>query len=155
MLCQLLVGWLHPALTLCWDYFRPKHKDAKIFSKRSKPCHVCIHWIALTKYSQLSTHLPGFQHFSFFVLTKLATNNKRVKDVNIYIWCPHKYTSLSIDSWKSDAHGPEIYLLHTITFDLTVAIFDSPGAKMCDGLERADSSHIALDQRAICYDKLS
>ena len=37
-----------------------RHKD---FQKPSKPCHVGIHWIALTAYFQMSTHLPGFQSF--------------------------------------------------------------------------------------------
>ena len=40
------------------------HKD---FWKPCKPCHVGIHWIVLVEYSQMSTHLPGFQSFfSFF-----------------------------------------------------------------------------------------
>ena len=29
--------------------------------KTSKPCHIGIHSIALTEYSQMSAHLPGFQ----------------------------------------------------------------------------------------------
>ena len=40
--------------------------DAKIFEKSSKPCHVGIHWIALVEYSQMSTHIPGFQSLSRF-----------------------------------------------------------------------------------------
>ena len=34
----------------------------------SETCHVGIHWIALVEYSQMSTHVPGFQSFfrSFF-----------------------------------------------------------------------------------------
>ena len=36
------------------------HKD---FLKSSKPCHVGIHWIALAEYSEISTHMPGFQSF--------------------------------------------------------------------------------------------
>ena len=47
----------------CGGYFRPKHKNANIFEKTSKSCHVGIHWIALTGYSQMSTHMPGFQWF--------------------------------------------------------------------------------------------
>ena len=31
------------------------------FWKTSKPCHVGIHWIALAEYSQMSSHMPGFQ----------------------------------------------------------------------------------------------
>ena len=33
------------------------------FFKLFKPCHVSIHWIALTEYSQMSAHVPGFQSF--------------------------------------------------------------------------------------------
>ena len=36
----------------------------KDFLKSSKPCHVGIHWIALAEYSQMRTHVPGFQSFS-------------------------------------------------------------------------------------------
>ena len=53
------------------------------FLKASKPCPVGIHWEALAEYSQMSTHVPGFQSFfSFlhhFVLAKLATSSIRVK----------------------------------------------------------------------------
>ena len=35
----------------------------KTFQKPSKPCHVGSHWITLTEYSQMSTHLPGLQPF--------------------------------------------------------------------------------------------
>ena len=39
------------------------------FSKPSKPCHSGIHWIALAEYSQMSTHMPGFQgYFRFFCI---------------------------------------------------------------------------------------
>ena len=56
----------------------------KDFWKPFKPCHVGIHWIALAEYSQMSTHLPGFQLFFVFfvhgfVLAKLATIDIRVK----------------------------------------------------------------------------
>ena len=33
--------------------------------KASKPCHIVIHWVALTEYSQMSTHVRGFQSFFF------------------------------------------------------------------------------------------
>ena len=33
----------------------------------SNPCHVGIHWKALTEYSQMSTLVPGFQSFSVFL----------------------------------------------------------------------------------------
>ena len=38
-----------------------KEQGCKDFWKPSKPCQVGIHWIALAEYSQMSTHLPGFQ----------------------------------------------------------------------------------------------
>ena len=40
-----------------------KAQGCKDFPKTSKPCHVGIHWIALAEYSQMSTHVPGFQSF--------------------------------------------------------------------------------------------
>ena len=60
-----------------------KIQERKDFWKPSKSCHVGIHWIALTEYSQISTHLPGIpSFFSFFCiifgLTKLATSSTRV-----------------------------------------------------------------------------
>ena len=60
-----------------------KAQRRKDFGKPSKPCHVGIHWIALTEFFQLSTHLPGFQSFPgflhHFVLAKLAISSIRVK----------------------------------------------------------------------------
>ena len=48
----------------------PKAQGCKLFWKiknqKSKPCHVGIHWIALTEYSKMSTHLPGLQSFFRF-----------------------------------------------------------------------------------------
>ena len=44
-----------------------KEQGCKDFRNPPKPCHVGIHWIALTEYSQMSTHIPGFRSFfSFF-----------------------------------------------------------------------------------------
>ena len=40
-----------------------KAQRSKDFWKPSNPCHVGINWIALTEYSQMSTHLLGFQSF--------------------------------------------------------------------------------------------
>ena len=59
-----------------------KAQGCKDVRKPSKPCHVGIHWIALAEYSQMSTHLPGFQSFSsflhHFVLARLSTTSIRV-----------------------------------------------------------------------------
>ena len=35
-------------------------QKCKTLGKLSKPYHVGIHWKALTEYSQMSTHMPGF-----------------------------------------------------------------------------------------------
>ena len=53
------------------------------FLKPSKPCHVGIHCIALAEYSQMSTHVPGFQPFlrifaSFCTSHNLDTSSIRV-----------------------------------------------------------------------------
>ena len=46
-----------------------KTKGSKDFWKPSKPCCVGTHWISLTEYSQMSTHLPGFRpYFSVFCI---------------------------------------------------------------------------------------
>ena len=47
-------------------------------AQTSRPCLVGIHWIALTEYSQMSTHVLRFLHN--FVLAKLATSSIRVKN---------------------------------------------------------------------------
>ena len=43
-----------------------KLQGRKYFRKPLKPCHVGIHWNALTEYFHMSTHLPGFQSFFRF-----------------------------------------------------------------------------------------
>ena len=43
-----------------------KVQERKDFRKPSKPCHVGIHSMALTEYSQMSNHLPGFRSFFRF-----------------------------------------------------------------------------------------
>ena len=43
--------------------FATWQKDAKFFENNLKPCCVGIHWKALPEYSQMSTHLTGFQLF--------------------------------------------------------------------------------------------
>ena len=75
--CSVLFWLYYPFQS--WDYFRPRHKH---FWKTSKPCHVGIHQIALTEFSQMSTHLPGFRSFSVvfssLCIAKLATCSIRV-----------------------------------------------------------------------------
>ena len=40
-----------------------KDKRRKYFWKPYKPCRVGIHWISLTEYCQMRTHVPGFLSF--------------------------------------------------------------------------------------------
>ena len=58
-----------------------RHKD---FWKLSKPCHVGIHWIALLEYSQMSTHMPGFQSFFRFLGIFFSTNHRPGKRFSQY-----------------------------------------------------------------------
>ena len=44
-----------------------KAQRCKDFRKPSKPCCVGIHWIALAKFSEMSTRVPGFQSFFSFL----------------------------------------------------------------------------------------
>ena len=52
---------------------RLKHKDAKIFERPSKLCHVGIHLIALPEYSQMSTHVPE-SFFCFCIILYYYTS---------------------------------------------------------------------------------
>ena len=55
-------------------------QGCKDFLKQSKPCHVGTHSIALTDYSQMSTHVPGFQLFiRFFASLRSGQSSIRVK----------------------------------------------------------------------------
>ena len=69
----------------CWGYFRLKHRDAKIFRKSSKPCHVGIHWITrwvLSDEYLCARVLVISEVFASFCIAKSATCSIRV---NIYI----------------------------------------------------------------------
>ena len=55
-----------PLRVFCLIQTLPMLKNLKRFLNSSKPCHVGSHWIALAEYSQMSTHMPGFQSFSVF-----------------------------------------------------------------------------------------
>ena len=71
-----------PMLRLLWF----KSQGCKDFWKPSKPCHVGIHWTAFVEYSQMNTHVLGFQYFlrffALFVLAKLAISSIRVNPSN-------------------------------------------------------------------------
>ena len=59
--------------------------NEKIFENHlNTDCHVGSPWIAIVEYSQMSTHVTGFQsHFSFFdqfVTAKLATSSIKVNE---------------------------------------------------------------------------
>ena len=65
---------------------KSKAQGRKWHWKSSKPCHVGIHWKTLAKYSQMSTHVPGFQsffRFHNFVLAKLAASIIRAIQVQV------------------------------------------------------------------------
>ena len=79
----------------------PKHKVANC-----KPCDIGFHWIALTEYSQMSTHMPGFQLFSaflcHFVLAKLATSSIWVNYIGhvtdlCVLFCCFQIPSIHVD----------------------------------------------------------
>ena len=66
--------------------FSSKAQGYKAFRKPSRPCRIGIHWIALARYSQMSTHVPGFSVISLgflhhFGLAKLATSSIWVKEL--------------------------------------------------------------------------
>ena len=78
-----------------------KAQGCKDFWKSLKPCHVGIHWKALSEYSQMSTYVPRFPSFSgflhHFVLAKWATSSIRVnttgllllyyQELLLTVWC--------------------------------------------------------------------
>ena len=69
---HLLVLWIKVVLALEGLTLRmlrllfSKAKGRKDFWKSFKPCHVDIHLIALAEYSQMSTHMLGFQSYLRF-----------------------------------------------------------------------------------------
>ena len=64
-----------------------KAQGCKGLWKTSKPCHVGIHSIALAEYSQMNTHMPGFQSFFRFAnLTNTKWCKKPENDWNPGIW---------------------------------------------------------------------
>ena len=64
-------------------------QERKDFWKLSIPCHLGIHWIALTKYSQMSTMCQGFSNLSgfshHFALAKLATVSKGLESCDTFL----------------------------------------------------------------------
>ena len=62
MISHMLVAKETRVLTLVMLRLRLSEAQVcKDFFKRPKPCCVGIHWIALAEYSQMNTHVPGFQ----------------------------------------------------------------------------------------------
>ena len=62
---------LEVAFIICLRNVNPFNAEATLVQrtrkqKTFKPCHVGIHWIALTECSQMSTYVPGFQPFLGF-----------------------------------------------------------------------------------------
>ena len=98
----------------------PEAQGRKDFWKASNPCHVGIHWIALAEYSQMSTHMPGFQSFfrffHNFVAAKSASSSIKV---NAHIGQKHNYFK---NSWPFNAHSSLTILMKSLTLMLQVAI---------------------------------
>ena len=74
----------HHALTLpMLRLLISKAQGRKHFRNPFKPFHVGIHWNALTDYSLLNTHVPGFQScyrfLHLFVMAKLAASSIKVR----------------------------------------------------------------------------
>ena len=71
----------HPLTLSMLRLLLSKQHSCKVFWIPYKPCHASIHGKVLFEYSQMSTHMPGFQwFFSFcffhhFVLFKLVTSS--------------------------------------------------------------------------------
>ena len=64
--CIMCFFFLYTVFTLpMLRLLSTKAQGCKSFWKPSKPCHDGIHWKALAEYSQMSTHVTGFQSFSF------------------------------------------------------------------------------------------
>ena len=56
--------WVNPSNAETAFVQSTRHRS---FLKPSKPSHDGMHWITLSEYSQMSTHVPRFQSFfSFF-----------------------------------------------------------------------------------------
>ena len=67
--CSGCFSWLSATICLTLSMLKlvsSKGQGGKYFWKPSTPCHVGIHWKAVTEHSQMSTNLPGFQSFSSF-----------------------------------------------------------------------------------------
>ena len=81
------------------------------FWKTFKPCHVGIHWKALTEFFQMSTHVPGFQSFfsgflHHFVIAKLASRsmyrltaaNSEVPIISLQAFATHCYNQITFSN---------------------------------------------------------
>ena len=72
-----------------------KAQERKFFWKPSKICHVATHWIALTKYSPMSNHMPGFQWFlrifAAFCIGQFSTSSIRVTPLFILSTWPDPF----------------------------------------------------------------
>ena len=67
-ICLLSLGHQYKQLNLSMlRLLLSKTQEYKDFWKPSKPCHVGIHWIVFSEYSQMGTHVTRFQWcFKFF-----------------------------------------------------------------------------------------
>ena len=76
---------LYFTLTICWGYFRPKHKNAIFFENHRNPVMLVFIGKLLMSTLRWVPICQGFGHFSAFlhnfVLAKLATSCVRVKEI--------------------------------------------------------------------------
>ena len=90
LLCFLEL--VHALIAKWYNLFNAEATFVQNSPNPSKPCHVGIHWIDVAVYSQISTHLPGFQSscldcLHHLLLAKLATSSMRAKALPLTAHC--------------------------------------------------------------------
>ena len=112
-------------------------QGCKDFLKPSKPCHVGIHWIALDEYSQMSTHLPGFQSslrfsgsfcgdqisrlITVLSISRMCSTYTNVQLTHVFNWWRFWF----VPTWKAKHHFAEefrkcwnyMYIMHMHMFN--------------------------------------
>ena len=101
-----------------------KAQGRKDFWKRSKPCYVGIHRIALTEYSPVSTHVPGYQSFSrFFVSFCIGQfSNQQQRRFNWH-WFLHHFALAKL---ATSSNGVKRFLRSQMPYSLPHLISSSP-----------------------------
>ena len=91
-----------------------KAQGCKDFWRPIKPCHTGIHRIALTEYSPMNTHVPGFQSFfSFFASFfngKISQQQHRNNPYNAFSIADDSRRSAKC--WHCDWFSRSVAILH-------------------------------------------